>query len=104
VSRDPDRWQRTILDALDREPSCYLRDLLPPDATPVDHRALYRAAVALHEAGQVRLRVALGGAKSVYVARPDEEPPIDHPTPGRSRRGSSVTSDMTIIRPVVRRS
>lgn len=64
MSRGPGRWQRAILDAVERGPVALTR----PDLTPAEQSAIRRAANVLESAGRIKLtaeRVAGGPARLV---------------------------------------
>jgi len=44
MSRGPGKWQRLILEALDKEGWCIVYDLLPEDSRRSERTALNRAA------------------------------------------------------------
>jgi hypothetical protein len=52
MSRGPGKWQRAILDALETHEWIFLRDVLPPEHTPSQHRACRRAARQLRTQGR----------------------------------------------------
>lgn len=64
MSRGPGRWQRAILDAVERGPVV----LTHPDQTPAERSAIRRAANILDTAGRIKLtseRVEGGPARLV---------------------------------------
>lgn len=62
MSKGPGKWQRLILDALERCEWVFVVDLLPEEHTPSDYSAVMRAASVL--ARQGRLSVSGGHRRS----------------------------------------
>jgi hypothetical protein len=56
MSRGLGTWQRAILDRLDREPWCFLWEVLPPDFTQDQRFACRRAVTRLRQQGLVEVR------------------------------------------------
>jgi hypothetical protein len=66
LSRGHGRWQRAILDALDKHPAFHLPDLLPRRYSRAQYVALHRAAYTLHEQGKAE--ICHGQAASPWAA------------------------------------
>jgi len=55
MSKGPGKWQRMILEELERRRAFYVADLLPDGYSRSDYSALIRAAYKLLDAGRVEL-------------------------------------------------
>lgn len=94
MSRGPGRWQRYILDAVEKHGAVWLHDLLPPLTPRARYVALNRAALLLFDAGRVdfHYRVApldyvretgkyVGGYRRRVLTLPGKKPPTGRMTP-----------------------
>ena len=81
MSRGHGKWERAILQVLERVPAFYLTDLLPTPHTRSHVGALNRAARGLIAVGKVQAMhwSTRGGARYGYmtVYRPDHPQPTD---------------------------
>jgi hypothetical protein len=101
MSRGPGKWQRAILDELQRREACYVREVSPAPKTRSDHLAAVRAAHQLARKGLVVVDVEQqhwkrGAWGAVVVARPGVA--IDHLTLAAlaRRRAEGEISDSSI--------
>lgn len=55
MSRGPGRWQRLVIEGLERRPAYYVVSLLPEKFTRAQYSALLRAVASLEERGRIEV-------------------------------------------------